>query len=277
MLMHGGEGLEVAEQLNAWGITAFVLTYRLSPRYDDDARTLDGQRAMQVVRARAAEWKLDPARIGFAGFSAGSALGRLVAAGAKAGDPQAGDAIGRVSSRPDFLVLVYSAGRATPGEDLKTFPPTFLTCAARDTGPANGSRRAVRRAQQGRRQRRDPHLSAGPPRLRRRPAQPGVLAVDAGAAPLPRPGGRRAGGPLVNAARGCSCPDAAQRRGARYGDARQPAAGCRGEAAREDRRRRLRRAGLRAGRRVHDGRHVRRRRWPRTPGPHRRTGCVLHR
>ncbi len=59
MLMHGGEGLEVAEQLNAWGITAFVLTYRLSPRYDDGARTLDGQRAMQVVRARAAEWKLE--------------------------------------------------------------------------------------------------------------------------------------------------------------------------------------------------------------------------
>ena len=68
MLMHGGEGLEVAEQLNAWGITAFVLTYRLSPRYNDEARTLDGQRAMQLVRARAAEWKLDPARIGFAGF-----------------------------------------------------------------------------------------------------------------------------------------------------------------------------------------------------------------
>jgi acetyl esterase/lipase len=139
MLMHGGEGLEVAEQLNAWGITAFVLTYRLSPRYNDEARTLDGQRAMQLVRARAAEWKLDPARIGFAGFSAGSSLGRLVAASATPGDPNAVDAIARVSSRPDFLVLVYSAGRATPGEDLKTFPPTFLTCAARDTGPANGS------------------------------------------------------------------------------------------------------------------------------------------
>jgi acetyl esterase/lipase len=139
MLMHGGEGLEVAEQLNAWGITAFVLTYRLSPRYNDEARTLDGQRAMQLVRARAAEWKLDPARIGFAGFSAGSALGRLVAASAKPGDPSAADPLAKVSSRPDFLVLVYSAGRATPGEDLKTFPPTFLTCAAKDTGPANGS------------------------------------------------------------------------------------------------------------------------------------------
>jgi acetyl esterase/lipase len=142
MLMHGGEGLEVAEQLNDWGIAAFVLTYRLSPRYNDEARTLDGLRAMQVVRARAAEWKLDPARIGFAGFSAGSALARLVAAGAKPADKLdsvAADPIARVAARPDFLIMVYSSGRATPGEDLKTFPPTFLTCAAKDTGPANGS------------------------------------------------------------------------------------------------------------------------------------------
>jgi acetyl esterase/lipase len=139
MLMYGGEGAEVAEQLNDWGISCFILTYRLSPAYNDDARTLDGLRAMQIVRARAAEWKLDPAKIGFAGFSAGSALGRLVTAAAKAGDPAATDPVARVSARPDFLVLVYSAGRATPGEDLKAFPPTFLTCAARDTGPANGS------------------------------------------------------------------------------------------------------------------------------------------
>ena len=139
MLMYGGEGAEVAEQLNDWGISCFILTYRLSPGYNDDARTLDGMRAMQIVRARAAEWKLDPAKIGFAGFSAGSALGRLVTAAAKAGDPAATDPVARVSARPDFLVLVYSAGRATPGEDLKAFPPTFLTCAARDTGPANGS------------------------------------------------------------------------------------------------------------------------------------------
>lgn len=139
MLMHGGEGLEVAEQLNDWGISCFILTYRLSPKYNDEARAQDGLRAMQVVRARAAEWKIDPARIGFAGFSAGSSLGRLVAAAAKPGDAAAADAVAKVSSRPDFLVLVYSAGRATPGEDLKTFPPTFLTCAAKDAGPANGS------------------------------------------------------------------------------------------------------------------------------------------
>src|SRR5262245_35707156 len=60
MLMYGGEGAEVAEVYNDWGVTAFVLTYRLSPRYDNDARTRDGERAMRIVRANAAHWHLDP-------------------------------------------------------------------------------------------------------------------------------------------------------------------------------------------------------------------------
>src|SRR5437763_6450263 len=139
MLMYGGEGLDIAERLNDWGVTAFVLTYRLSPRYNDSVRTLDGQRAIRLIRARAAEWKLDPARIGYAGFSAGSNMGRLVTASSGPGDPAAADPIDRASSRPDFLVLVYGAGRATPGESLKNFPPTFLLSAAADTGPALGN------------------------------------------------------------------------------------------------------------------------------------------
>ena len=52
MLMYGAEGLEIAERYNDWGVTAFVLTYRLSPRYGEDARMLDGTRAIQVVRAQ---------------------------------------------------------------------------------------------------------------------------------------------------------------------------------------------------------------------------------
>src|SRR5581483_6058744 len=122
------------ERLNDWGIAAFVLTYRLSPRYNDAARVADGKRAIQLIRARAAEWKLDPARIGYAGFSAGSNLGRSVAAGSGPGDPNAPDPIDRVSSRPDYLVLVYGAGRAREGESLKSFPPTFLIAAAADMG-----------------------------------------------------------------------------------------------------------------------------------------------
>src|SRR5664279_2551279 len=95
MLMYGGEGMDIAERYNDWGVTAFVLTYRLSPRYNDAVRVLDGNRAIQVVRARAAEMKLDPHRVGFIGFSAGSNMGRLVVAAAVPGDPAAGDMVSR--------------------------------------------------------------------------------------------------------------------------------------------------------------------------------------
>ena len=139
MLMYGGEGMNIAERFNDWGVAAFVLTYRLSPKYRDDARILDGKRAIQLVRARAAEWKIDPAKIGYIGFSAGSNMGRTVVAQSGPGDPNAADPIDRVSSRPDYLALVYGPGRATQGEQLKNFPPTFLTGAAADSGPATGS------------------------------------------------------------------------------------------------------------------------------------------
>ncbi|HET7219323.1 MAG TPA: alpha/beta hydrolase [Vicinamibacterales bacterium] len=139
MLMYGAEGLEVAERYNDWGVTAFVLTYRLAPRYADNARVADGRRAIQLVRARAREWSLDPARIGYIGFSAGSNMGRAVVAASGPGDPNAADPVDRVSSRPDYLALVYGAGRATPGESLKDFPPTFLVSAAADQGPSIGN------------------------------------------------------------------------------------------------------------------------------------------
>jgi endo-1,4-beta-xylanase len=139
MLMYGVEGMEIAERFNDWGAAAFVLTYRLSPKYGENARVLDGNRAVQLVRARAKEWSLDPSKIGFAGFSAGSTLGRSVVAAAKAANPGAADPLDRVSSRPDYLVLVYGPGRAKPGGQLKDFPPTFLLAAAADRSNANGS------------------------------------------------------------------------------------------------------------------------------------------
>lgn len=139
MLMYGAEGLDIAERYNEWGITAFVLTYRLSPRYGENARILDGTRAIRLVRAHAAEWKLDPARIGYIGFSAGSNMGRSVVAASGPGDAAAADPVDRVSSRPDYLALVYGAGRPTPGESLQAFPPTFLVSAAADQGPSVGN------------------------------------------------------------------------------------------------------------------------------------------
>ena len=139
MLMYGVEGIEVAERFNDWGTTAFVLTYRLAPRYDDQARTLDGNRAMRLVRSRAQEFKLDPQRVMFAGFSAGSTMARMVTSASSAGDAQAADPVDRYDSKPSHLLMVYGPGRAAPKEDLKNFPPTFLIAAAADKGAANGS------------------------------------------------------------------------------------------------------------------------------------------
>ena len=139
MLMYGAEGVDIAEQYNDWGVTAFILTYRLSPRYNDAARILDGKRAIQAVRAHAAELHLDPTKVGYIGFSAGSNMGRSVVAASGPGDPAAADPVDRLSSRPDYLALVYGPGRETPGEDLKNFPPTFLMAAEFDTGPSIGN------------------------------------------------------------------------------------------------------------------------------------------
>jgi len=139
MLMYGLEGIEVAERFNDWGTTAFVLTYRLNPRYNEAARVLDGNRAIRLVRSRAKEFGIDPDRVSFAGFSAGSSMARSVAAAAGPGDPNAPDPIDRLNSKPHSLVMVYSAGRPTPGEKLKEFPPTYLIAAAHDFGAANQS------------------------------------------------------------------------------------------------------------------------------------------
>ncbi len=136
MLMYGGEGADVAEVFNDWGVTALVLTYRLSPPYDNDARTQDGERALRIVRAHAAEWQLDPARIGFIGFSAGGSLARAVVAASDAGVASSADPIERVSSRPDYVALIYGAGRASAGESLADYPPTFLLSSAGDRGPS---------------------------------------------------------------------------------------------------------------------------------------------
>jgi acetyl esterase/lipase len=65
------EGRPVAEWLNSIGITAFVLKYRIGPKYHHPAPLQDAARAVRLVRARAAEWKIDPKRIAVLGFSAG--------------------------------------------------------------------------------------------------------------------------------------------------------------------------------------------------------------
>lgn len=97
-------GRPFAEWLNSIGVAGFVLKYRHAP-YRHPAPLQDAARAVRTVRARAAEWKLDPKRIGILGLSAGGHVASMIAVHFNAGDPGAEDRIERVSSRPDLLVL----------------------------------------------------------------------------------------------------------------------------------------------------------------------------
>ena len=101
------EGKQVAEWLNSIGVTAFVLQYRLGPRYRNPAPLRDSQRALRMVRASAGEWGVDPARVGILGFSAGGHLASSTGTHFDAGNQDAADPIDRHGSRPDFMVLVY--------------------------------------------------------------------------------------------------------------------------------------------------------------------------
>jgi acetyl esterase/lipase len=101
------EGRQVASFLNSLGIAAFVLKYRLGPRYHHPIELGDAQRAIRIVRANAAVWHLDPARIGVVGFSAGGHLAMSASTRFDAGRSAADDPIDRAGSRPDFAVLGY--------------------------------------------------------------------------------------------------------------------------------------------------------------------------
>ncbi len=102
------EGHDVAEWFNTFGVAGFVLQYRLSPDYHHPSPLLDVQRAIRLVREKAADWHLDPHRIGVMGFSAGGHLASTAATHFDAGKPDASDPIDRQSCRPDFAVLAYA-------------------------------------------------------------------------------------------------------------------------------------------------------------------------
>lgn len=107
MLAMDHEGRQIAGWLNARGLAAFVLKYRLGPRYRHPAPLEDAQRAIRIVRSRAGEFGVHPERIGIWGFSAGGHLASTAATHFDGGDPQAADPAARVSSRPDFAILAY--------------------------------------------------------------------------------------------------------------------------------------------------------------------------
>jgi acetyl esterase/lipase len=101
------EGKDPAEFLNKLGVAAFVLKYRIAPRYHHPAPLQDAQRALRTVRGRAKEWNLDAKKIGIWGFSAGGHLASTAATHFDDGKTDADDPIEKVSCRPDFAILCY--------------------------------------------------------------------------------------------------------------------------------------------------------------------------
>ena len=139
LLVFRAEGEEPAVYLSRLGVAAFALKYRLgreegSPYSIEPHAREDGQRAMRLVRSRAAEWNVDPARVGMMGFSAGGEVVSMVAFGGAPRDPGARDPVDRLSSRPDFVIFVYPGPLGVPEAVPKDAPPAFLLVANDDAG-----------------------------------------------------------------------------------------------------------------------------------------------
>lgn len=130
------EGCFLAEWLAERGIAAFVLKHRLAREdgstYSIEKEALaDTQRALRLIRSRASEWGIDPARLGAIGFSAGGELVALSAMRPSAGAADAPEAIDRLDARPAFQALIYPgrSGNILPQKDA---PPAFLACSMND-------------------------------------------------------------------------------------------------------------------------------------------------
>lgn len=137
LLVWTNEGTKVATALNRMGLTAFVLKYRLANEAGStysvagDAAD-DARRAIRWVRAHAADYGIDPHRVGAMGFSAGGELVSLIADNPEPAGRPAHDAIDRESARPDFQVLVFPGPRGIPATAIATAPPAFLVAGSRD-------------------------------------------------------------------------------------------------------------------------------------------------
>jgi len=118
------EGFDVAKQLNAFGVAAFVVKYRTpSDKHMRDKSIgplQDAQRALHVVRSRAREWNVDPQRIGLMGFSAGGHL--AATAGTRFAKPVL-QGVAAADVRPDFLMLIYP---------VVSFAPSIAHTGSRD-------------------------------------------------------------------------------------------------------------------------------------------------
>jgi acetyl esterase/lipase len=163
----GHEGKDVAEWFNTFGVTAFVLRYRIAPHYRHPSPLTDAQRAIRTVRHSAKKWHVDPKRVGIMGFSAGGHLVTTAATHFDGGKSDAADPVDRESCRPAFLIACYPVVSfttkythrgsmrnllgASPDPKLvkslsnelqvtKETPPTFLFHTSADRGvPAENS------------------------------------------------------------------------------------------------------------------------------------------
>ena len=111
MLAYDWEGTDIAKWLNSKGVAAIVLKYRLpnskSNIVPQLSPLLDAQRALRTVRANAQKWNIKKNQIGIMGFSAGGHLASTAGTHFDNGDTNATDSVDRLSSRPDFMILMY--------------------------------------------------------------------------------------------------------------------------------------------------------------------------
>jgi acetyl esterase/lipase len=132
------EGENVAKWLSDRGVAAFVLKYRLAREKDSPYKIAehalqDGQRAVRLVRSKAQEWGVNPARVGMMGFSAGGEVTALVCGRAEKGKDDAADPVDRLSARPDFQALIYSGPQGIVRQTVtKDVPPTFIVVGDND-------------------------------------------------------------------------------------------------------------------------------------------------
>src|ERR1700761_4584625 len=137
LLVWTAEGIDPAKYLANLGFTVFVLKYRLgrdtlSPYKIEVHARQDGLRAMRLVRSKAAEYNLDPNRIGLMGFSAGGEVVDMVAFGPNNPDPSAPDPIDRQNAKPNFLIQIYPGPLFVPDQIPADSPPAFLLAANDD-------------------------------------------------------------------------------------------------------------------------------------------------
>lgn len=118
-----GEAVPLARWLNSRGLAAFVLRYRIQP-YDRSVAVADVNRAVQTIRAQAADYKIAPQRIALLGLGTGAELAAEATYTSLAVQLNAADPVQKVSSRPNLLALVW--GAALPGADAAPPPATFL-------------------------------------------------------------------------------------------------------------------------------------------------------